>query len=51
MKTVLLLLLSNATSIVCVVAATVLACRGKEGWGSFLLIALLSGVYPARIGD
>lgn len=51
MKTVLLLLLSNATSIACVVAAAVLASKGTEGWGWFLLIALLSGVYPNRISD
>ena len=51
MKTELLLLLSNATSIACVVAAAVLASKGTEGWGWFLLIALLSGVYPKSIGD
>jgi hypothetical protein len=51
MKTELLLLLSNATSIACVIAAANLASKGTEGWGWFLLIALLSGVYPKSIGD
>jgi hypothetical protein len=51
MKTELLLLLSNATSIACVIAAANLASKGTEGWGWFLLIALLSGVYPNSIGD
>jgi hypothetical protein len=52
MKTeLLLLLLSNVTSIACVIAAANLASKGTEGWGWFLLIALLSGVYPKSIGD
>ena len=51
MKTELLLLLSNATSIACVIAAATLASFGTGGWGWFLLIALLSGVYPKSIGD
>ena len=50
MKTELLLLLSNVTSIACVIAAANLASKGTEGWGWFLLIALLSGVYPKSIG-
>ena len=33
MKTELLLLLSNATSIACVIAAANLASKGTEGWG------------------
>ena len=51
MKTELLLLLSNAPSIACVIAAATRASFGTGGWGWFLLIALLSGVYPKSIGD
>ena len=51
MNNTFLLLLSNATSIACVIAAAILASKGTEGWGWFLLIALLSGVYPNSIGD
>ena len=36
MKTELLLLLSNATSIACVIAAATLASFGTGGWGQFL---------------
>ena len=32
-------------------AAATLASFGTAGWGWFLLIALLSGVYPKSIGD
>jgi hypothetical protein len=46
-----LILAANLTSIACVIAAAVLASKGTEGWGWFLLIALLSGVYPNSIGD
>ena len=44
------LLISNLTSIVCVISAAILAIRGTEGWGFFLLVALLAGVYPKSVG-
>lgn len=51
MTPTLLLLISNATSIACVISAAVLAYKGTEGWGWFLLIALLSCVNPNSTGD
>jgi hypothetical protein len=50
MNPTLLLLISNLPSIACVVAAAFLASKGTGGWGWFLLIALLSSVYPSSIG-
>jgi hypothetical protein len=36
-----LLLISNAVSIACVIGAVTLASKGTEGWGWFLIVALL----------
>jgi hypothetical protein len=41
MNTTLLLLISNVVSIACVIGAVILASKGTEGWGYFLLFALL----------
>ncbi len=41
MNPTLLLLISNAVSIFCVIGAVILASKEKEGWGWFLLVALL----------
>jgi len=42
MNRTLLLLISNSVSITSVIGATILAFGGKEGWGWFLLVSLLS---------
>jgi hypothetical protein len=36
-----LLLVSNLTSVACVVGATYLASKNNEGWGWFLFVAVL----------
>ena len=36
-----LLLVSNLTSVACVVSAGYLASKGTEGWGWFLFVAVL----------
>ena len=36
-----LLLVSNLTSVACVVSAGYLATKGTEGWGWFLFVAVL----------
>jgi hypothetical protein len=41
MNPILLLLISNAVSIACVIAAVFLSTKGTEGWGWFLLVAFL----------
>jgi hypothetical protein len=41
MNNTFLLLISNAVSIACVIGAVNLASKGTEGWGWFLLVALL----------
>ena len=46
MNDIVLLLVSNATSIVCVIGAAIIASKGYEGWGWFLLIALLCSTSP-----
>jgi len=42
MKHTLLLLISNLSSVACVIAAAVLAIGETEGWGFFLIVALLT---------
>lgn len=42
MKPLLIALISNATSIACVVGAIILASKDAEGWGWFLFVALLT---------
>lgn len=44
------LLISNLTSIACVISAAILATRGTEAWGWFLFVALLAGAYPKSVG-
>ena len=46
MNPTLLLLISNAVSITSVIGATILAFGGKEGWGWFLLVAILCSTTP-----
>jgi hypothetical protein len=41
MNSSFLLLFSNLTSLACVVGAAYLASKGTEGWGYFLLVAVL----------
>jgi hypothetical protein len=41
MNNTFLLLISNAVSIACVIGAVILASKGTDGWGEFLLVALL----------
>jgi len=42
MKTALLLMVVLSTPIICAVFARLLALRGLDGWGWFLVIALLT---------
>lgn len=44
-----LILAANAVSILCVVAAALLALSGVGWWGWFLLVAALCAVYPTKI--
>ena len=41
MNPILLLLISNVVSITSVIGAIILASKGTEGWGWFLLVAFL----------
>jgi hypothetical protein len=45
MNPTLLLLVSNLTSLACVVGAILLAINGISGWGWFLAIALFTTSY------
>lgn len=50
MNHTLILLISNLTSIACVISAVFLAYNGIDAWGWFLVVASLSFVYPKSIG-
>lgn len=45
----LTLLVANALPIICVLCATVLAVRQREGWGWLLVIAILTSSVPKAI--
>lgn len=45
------LLFMNAVPIACVVAAGAIALSRQDGWGWFLVLALLTGVMQSRITD
>lgn len=51
MKTILLLFVHNILAILCAIAAGILAYNGIEGWGWFLVVAVLTCATNVNTGE